>query len=114
MFTHIKTSKANREVISELTRKWELGAENVIARMALAHSLENDGQLELKDLQDSGGKAYSRKVLLGSYEDIYLGMLYSKYKLDPSNSLVQKYLKLHLDKGVQNIQKEKIESLAFK
>ena len=103
MFTHIKTSKANREIISELTRKWDLGAENVIARMALAHSLENDEQLELKDLQDSGGKEYSRKVLLGSYEDIYLGMLYSKYKLDSSNSLVQKYLKLHLDKGLGSI-----------
>ena len=111
MFTHIKTSKANREIISELTRKWDLGAENVIARMALAHSLENDEQLELKDLQDSGGKEYSRKVLLGSYEDIYLGMLYSKYKLDSSNSLVQKYLKLHLDRGLNKIYEYNINKI---
>ena len=103
MFKSIKTSKANKEIITQLTRKYNLGAENVIARIALAYSLEHDGKLSLDDLQDSQGKEYSRSVLLGSYEDIYLGLLYSKYKLNPSNSLVQKYLKLHLDEGLASI-----------
>lgn len=106
MFTHIKTSRVNKEIITELTRKWNLGAENVIARMALGYSLEHDGQLDLKDLQDSGGKEYSRKVLLGNYEDIYLGMILSKYQLDKNNSLIQKYVKLHLDFGLFEINKE--------
>ena len=34
MFTQIKTSTKNRENVVELTRKFNLGAENVIARMA--------------------------------------------------------------------------------
>ena len=35
MFSHIKTSKENKEVVTLLTNKLNLGAENVIARIAL-------------------------------------------------------------------------------
>ena len=41
MFTQIKTSTKNRENVVELTRKFNLGAENVIARIALAYSLQS-------------------------------------------------------------------------
>ena len=42
MFTQIKTSKANREVVTQLTRKLQLKKENVIARIAFAWSLSKD------------------------------------------------------------------------
>ena len=39
MFTSIRTSKANKEIVTELSRKFNLGAENTVARIALAYSL---------------------------------------------------------------------------
>ena len=35
MFSQIKTSAKNREIVVDLTRKFNLGAENVIARIRL-------------------------------------------------------------------------------
>jgi DNA sulfur modification protein DndE len=49
MFTHIRTSKDNKEVVSKLTRKLNLGAENVIARIALAYSLKSNNKLDVKN-----------------------------------------------------------------
>ena len=42
MFTQIKTSKENKEVVSLLTRKLGFGAENVIARVAFTYSLSTN------------------------------------------------------------------------
>ena len=103
MFTHIKTSKANKEVITKLTQKNNLGAENVIARIALAHSLKNEKKLSLKDLKDSGGKEYSRKVLFGNYDQYYLALVAQNYDLHISHQDLGKYVKLHLDDGIRLI-----------
>lgn len=53
MFNSIKTSRVNKLVVTELSRKFNLGAENVIARIALAYSLAQDRQLSLSDIADS-------------------------------------------------------------
>jgi DNA sulfur modification protein DndE len=103
MFSHIRTSKENKEVITQLTNKLNLGAENVIARIALAFSLAQDEKLDLSNLKDSGGKEYSKNVLLGNQNEIYLGILCSKYNLHSSDQDLHKYLKLHLDRGLEKI-----------
>lgn len=103
MFSTIRTSKENKEIISELTRRFDLKSENVIARIALAYSLENDSKLNLDDIKDSGGKEYNRKVLFGQYEDIYLGMVCVRYSINKESILLSKYIKGHLDKGLQKI-----------
>jgi DNA sulfur modification protein DndE len=113
MFSHIKTSKENKEVVTKLTNKLNLGAENVIARVALAYSLAQDEKLDLKDLKDSGGKEYSKSVLFGDQYDIYLGMICSKYNMYPSNKDVQKYLKLHLDNGLSRIFSQYMSDASF-
>ena len=66
MFTQIKTSKKNREVVTILSRKFNLGAENVVARIAFAYSLSMGHKLSLNDIQDSQGKEYSKSVLFGN------------------------------------------------
>ena len=66
MFTQIKTSKKNREVVTILSRKFNLGAENVIARIAFAYSLPKGKKISLSDIQDSQGKKYSKSVLFGN------------------------------------------------
>ena len=72
MFTHIRTSKENKEVVSQLTRKLNLGAENIISRIALTYSLSKDRVLDIKDIQNSSGKEYSDKVLFGDFKDLHI------------------------------------------
>lgn len=103
MFSHIKTSKANKEVVTQLTNKLGLGPENVIARIALAYSLAQDEKLDLKDLMDSSGKEYSKSVLFGDHFEVYLGMVSSKYNLHFSDKDMARYVKLHLDDGLVSL-----------
>lgn len=107
MTSHIKTSKENKELITELTSRHSLGTENVIARLAIAHSLKEGKKLDLKDLADAGGKEYSRKVLFGEYESIYLGMICNLYGIHKNDKDLGRLVKLHLDEGLillENIQ----------
>ena len=100
MFTHIRTSKENREVVAQLTRKLNLGTENIIARIALTYSLSKDCKLDLGKLKDSGGKEYSKSVLFGDYLDYYLGMVAMHYGLHITDKDLSKYVKLHIDHGL--------------
>lgn len=73
MFNSIKTSKANREIVTELSRKFNLGAENMIARIAFVYSLSLGRHLSLVDIEDSQGKEYSKSVLLVIITHFILG-----------------------------------------
>lgn len=106
MFTQIKTSKENKEVVSKLTRKLNLGTENVIARIAFAYSLSRDRKLNLSEVQDAGGKEYSKSVLFGEYYDIYMGMLCVHYGLYKTDKDLPKYVKMHVDNGLELINYE--------
>lgn len=106
MFTQIKTSKENKEVVSLLTRKLGLGAENVVARMAFTYSLSQDRKLDLNDIKDAGGKEYSKSVLFGEYDDIYLGLLCVHYGLYKTDKDIARYIKMHVDDGLQLLNNE--------
>ena len=106
MFTHIKTSKKNKEVVSKLTRRLNLGTENIISRIALTYSLSKDLKLDIKDIQNSSGKEYSRAVLFGDYVDYYLGMAALHYGIHISDKDLPKYIKLHIDDGLQLLNEE--------
>ena len=56
MFTQIKTSAKNKEAVTIMTRKFGLGAENVIARIAITYSLQRGTKFSPLDIKDSGGK----------------------------------------------------------
>jgi|TARA_R110000782_G_scaffold270485_1_gene371947 DNA sulfur modification protein DndE len=106
MFTQIKTSKANREVVAQLTRKLSLGAENTIARIAFTYSLSKDRKLDLTQIQDGGGKEYSKSVLFGDHFDIYLGLLCTHYEFYKTDKDIPKYIKMHIDDGLELIDQE--------
>ncbi len=101
MFTQIKTSKENKEVVVQLTRKLGLGAENVIARLAYTYSLSQDRKLDLNNIKDAGGKEYSKSVLFGDYYDMYLGLLCVHYGLYKTDKDIGRYIKMHVDDGLQ-------------
>ena len=113
MFSHIRTSKENKEVVTQLTNKLNLGAENVIARIALAYSLKKNEKLSLENLQNSGGKEYSRSVLLGEFDDIYIGMICTMYGLYNNDKDIPKYIKAHLDDGLESISEWNSDTLNF-
>ena len=75
MFTQIKTSKANKMIVTDLSRKFNLGAENTIARIAIAYSLSKGEKMNLANISDSQGKEYSKNVLFGSNYPFYISLI---------------------------------------
>lgn len=106
MFTSIKTSKVNKDIVTDLSRKFNLGAENIIARIALTYSLSQDRKLSLADIADSQGKEYSKNVLFGNNIPYYIGLICVKYGLYKTDKDIPKYIKLHVDDGLQLMNKE--------
>lgn len=106
MFSQIKTSSKNKENVIDLTRKFNLGAENIIARIAIAYSLQSEVKFSPLDVKDSGGKEYSKNVLFGSYYSIYLALICTHYQISDTNKDIARYFKLHLDDGLERIAKD--------
>lgn len=106
MFTSIKTSRANKDIVTDLSRKFNLGAENIIARIALTYSLSKERLLSLTDIADSQGKEYSKNVLFGNNLPYYIGLICVKYGLYKTDKDIPKYIKLHIDDGLQLMNKE--------
>lgn len=106
MFNHIRTSRVNKDIVTQLTNRLNLGAENVIARIAFSYSLSKDLKMDLNNIQDSGGKEYNTKVLFGNYTDIYVALICVHYNLNKSDKDIQKYVKMHIDEGLSLIHKD--------
>jgi DNA sulfur modification protein DndE len=106
MFTHIKTSKENREVVAKLTRKLNLGSENIIARIAYVYSISKDRILNLTEIKDSQGKEYSKNVLFGDNMSYYVSLACIHYNLYKTDKDIPKYIKMHVDDGLQLINNE--------
>jgi len=103
MFSQIRTSSRNREIVVELTRKFNLGAENIIARIALGYSLQSGNKFSPLDVKDSGGKEYSKNVLFGNYYQIYEALICTHYQINSNDRDLPRYFKMHLDDGLQRI-----------
>ena len=96
----IKTAEAFKLPIASQTRAWDLGPENVIARMAFATSLEMTDAIDIESLLDSKGKEYNAKVLFGSFRMTYESMLCLREDITPSHPDFKKYVKAHVDRGL--------------
>ena len=98
----IKTSEANKEVIIKLSHRFEHDAENHISRIALSYSLSRGVQLTLaEDLKDSRGKEYKASTLFGKYQLFYVALICQHYQLHQSDQDVSRYLKMHIDHGLE-------------
>ena len=105
-FTHIKTSGDNKIRVTELTRKLQLGTENVIARIAFAYSLSKDRVLSLKNIRNSTGKEYRRTVLFGNNINHFGALICTYYDLYKTDKDIPKYIKMHVDDGLELIDEE--------
>lgn len=103
MMQSIKTSEANRLVVTELTTKLGIGPENLIARIAFAYSIAQGKKLNISDVGDSRGKEYSSKVLFGDYLPFFVALVCQHYNIDKSAPDIAKYIKMHIDDGLKLI-----------
>ena len=106
MFTHIKTSGNNREVVSFLSRKLNLGTENIIARIALIYSLSKEKKMNISKIKDSKGKEYSKSVLFGNKLPFYISLICVHYGIYKTDKDIPKYIKMHIDDGLELINSE--------
>lgn len=106
MIGQIKTSTENKERVTRLTRKFGLGAENIIARIAIAYSLKQGEHFDPTKVKDSGGKEYSRNVLFGNLFPLYLSMICEHYQIKSTDKDLPRYFKVHLDDGLEMIDKD--------
>ena len=106
MLINIKTSETNKAVVQELTKKLNLGSENYISRIALTYSLAKGFKLESdQHLKDSRGKEYKEEVLFGRNRDFYVAMVCQHYNLYKTDKDIPKYIKMHIDHGLELINK---------
>ncbi len=106
MFTQIKTSRENKLIVTDLSRKFNLGAENVIARIALVYSLSLGRKFKVTDILDSQGKEYSKSVLFGSNYPFYIGLICVYYGVYKTDKDIPKYIKMHIDDGLRIMNEE--------
>lgn len=106
MFTTIKTSAKNKILVTELTRKLNLGPENVIARLAFAFSIASGQRFQLSEIKDSQGKEYSKNVLFGNNVTYYIAIICIHYNIYKSDKDIAKYIKIHIDHGLELIEAE--------
>jgi DNA sulfur modification protein DndE len=106
MFKSIKTSETNRAIVTELTNKLGLGPENLIARLAFSLSISHPERMELSNIKDSKGKEYSSNVLFGSYLPLYVAIICEKYEIPKIHPDVGKYVKMHVDDGLERMHSE--------
>lgn len=108
MLINIKTSEANKPLVTELTRKLfpQGGPENFVARVAIAYSLSKGIRFEsLEMAKDNRGKEYKEDILFGAHRDLYVAMICQHYKIHHSDRDIPKYLKMHIDDGLERIAK---------
>lgn len=101
MLINIRTSEANKAIVQELTRRLNLGTENVVSRIAFAFSLSKNIKLDLeKDLFDSKGKEYKDDILFGKFREYYIALICQHYSLYKTDKDIGKYIKMHIDHGL--------------
>jgi DNA sulfur modification protein DndE len=106
MLINIKTSEANKTVVTELTRKFfpQGGPENFVARVALSYSLSKGIRFEsLEMAKDSRGKEYKEDILFGGYRDLYVALVCQHYNIHHTDRDIPKYLKMHIDDGLERL-----------
>lgn len=100
---NISTSERNKDIVRDLTKKLGLGTENVIARIAFAYSIAKGERLDINKIQDSRGKSYKEDTILGSYKSFYVALICQFYNIHKSDPSIGKYLKMHVDQGLELI-----------
>lgn len=114
MQINVTTSTENKDVVRDLTRRLNLGSENHIARIALTYSLKTKIKLSISQhLKDAKGKTYKDDTFFGKYKNYYLAIICQHYNLHKSNTDIGKYVKMHVDHGLNMINKLFVDNINY-
>lgn len=109
MQINIKTSAANQDVVRKMTSKLPAGTkENVIARIALGYSLQKGKKFTPSEfnIYDSKGKEYKDHILFDAkHRGFYIALICQHYGIYKTDDNIPKYIKLHIDHGLESIDK---------
>jgi DNA sulfur modification protein DndE len=110
MQINIKTSEKSQDIIRRLTPKLgDRTPENVIARIALAYSLQKGAKFNVNQAfnsTDSKGKEYKDHILFDSQSrDFYIALIRQHYNIYKTEENIPKYMKLHIDHGLELLDK---------
>lgn len=102
----IKTNQKNKQVVNYLTKKFNFPNEAVIARIAIAYSLQKLTKFNLDEVGnlDNTGKEYKGHNLFNSNsEDLYRSLFNQYYCNTTTNEQWSQLVKLHLDDGLSKL-----------
>lgn len=109
MQINIKTSEKSQEIIRRLTPKLgDRTPENVIARIALAYSLQKGVKFNVYQsigITDSKGKEYKDYMLFDSNREFYIALICQHYNIYNTDDNIPRYIKLHIDNGLELLDK---------
>ncbi|MBO2012582.1 DndE family protein [Hymenobacter negativus] len=107
MVLNIRTSEANKTVVSELTKRMfpQGQSENVISRIALTFSISGGARLDLSNIRDSKGKEYREETLFGANKAFYVALVCQHYGIHKESIDLPRYLKMHVDDGLEKLNK---------
>lgn len=106
MVLNIKTNQQNKFIVSKLTRKFNFANEAVIARIAIAYSLQKLIKFFDKDTQslDKSGKEYHGHNLFNEgKESLYRTLFNQYYEKVLTDEEWMNLVKLHLDDGLSQL-----------
>ncbi len=102
---NIKTNQENKLVVSNLTKKFNFSNDAVIARIAVAYSLQQmtkyDGNTS--NLDNSGKEYHGHNLFNGSTEYLYRALFNQYYGKIVTDDQWQKMVKFHLDDGLSKL-----------
>lgn len=103
---NIKTNEENKLVVSNLTRKFNFANDAVIARIAIAYSLQKTIKFDyenLKNLDNSGKEYHGHTLFNADTESLYRILFNQYYEKIITDDDWSKLVKLHLDDGLSKL-----------
>lgn len=105
MNINFKTSEQSHKLIRDISAKLRLPSENVIARIAFSYSISKGRLLDISNISDSKGKEYKEDTFFGKYKNFYTSLISQSYNLYKSDDDIPKLVKMHVDDGLELMEK---------
>lgn len=105
MQLNVKTSKENQVIVKNLTRKFDFQNEAIIARIAIAYSLQKRDKIDTstQNLDNSGKEYHGHNLFNENTENLYRVMFSQYYEKVITDEEWTKLVKFHLDKGLSDL-----------
>lgn len=102
---NIKTNQKNKLVVSNLTKKFNFSNDAVIARIAIAYSLQLTTKYDnnANNLDNSGKEYHGHNLFNGNTEYLYRALFSQYYGKIVTDDQWQKMVKFHLDDGLSKL-----------